>query len=144
MLIRFLHWFARDLLPHRLWLRWLRWRYQRENRPAKTEQQSDAHAEARRQLHALFSVERPTMLLPGEKIIPMTRQPEVEFNCGCPVARAGDGTFIRQFHEADCAGPTYKRGGVIKVDRLLIPHRPGRRSLCDCAACNPSGVVSTC
>ncbi len=32
-MLTILHWVAKDVLPDKLWVRWLRWRYQSENQP---------------------------------------------------------------------------------------------------------------
>lgn len=186
MLIRFLHWLAKDVLPDRLWTRWLRWRYQRENRPesGRADPMETQRAiynyrqEKSRLWHSVVGdmkaahdadhdhsfVAYPSHPAPPTNCLicgwsPLSQdrflasvkrerrgfaqQAEV-YDCGCPVQRTMAGDPARQFHSEGCQHfSPYRKGGIIKVDRHLIPHRPGR-GICDCAACNPSGAIFSC
>lgn len=153
MLIRLLHWVARDVLPDKMWVRWLQWRYQRENRPTRKyadpmETQQAIYNYRQEQSRSRYASEQAiTDMVERQRADHDRRgfaqQAEV-YDCDCPVQRTMAGDPARQFHSEDCQHfSPYRKGGVIKVDRHLIPHRPGR-GICDCAACNPSGAIFSC
>lgn len=113
MLIRVLHWLARDLLPHRQWVRWLRWRYEREQRPQRSR---PSYAEAHAAKHNYQMGPYGVLSLPWEPTqadidaiaaeVASGRTggvfPRFAHDCGCRRIKSLSGEVVRIFHDSDC------------------------------------------